>query len=187
MPTTHRRSAQHRRARALATTATAVLALAATAGPAAATDPVPLLDAVCQANSAVTFTPGLKLAPQPVHELATATLAACVSSQVVRGSARRPSGTLGCASGSINGVMTVDWVTTAGGTARSFVTIGSGTQSSGSVGVAVSGTVTEGLFTGDQLSATFAANPLDLLRCMLPQGMTSTSGTAVVTLTRPLL
>ena len=162
---------------------------AATAGPAAATDPVPLLDAVCQANSAVTFTPGLKLAPQPVHELATATLAACVSSQVVRGTlSGDASGTLGCASGSINGVMTVDWVTTAGGTARSFVTMGgSGTQSSGSVGVAVSGTVTEGLFTGDQLSATFAANPLDLLRCMLPQGMTSTSGTAVVTLTRPLL
>ena len=63
----------------------------------------------------------------------------------------------------------------------------SSTQTAGSTGLALAGTVTSALFAGDDYTLTFVVNPLQLLQCFSAQGMTAVSVSAVGIFSRPLL
>jgi hypothetical protein len=85
-------------------------------------------------------------------------------------------GNVSCLQTSSSGQLVFDWLTTGGGEDRSIVTVNS--TNSGLVGAVLAGTVTDGLFAGDTVTATFAANPLQFVGCVTPQGATQFSGTA---------
>jgi hypothetical protein len=166
----------------LAGTALAVSAMFAQVSAAA-----PLIDASCPHRGAISFNPGLGLVPKPTQATVGGTLASCVSGAVVGGTvAGAGSGTLGCTTGGVAGTLAFAWVTRSGGTAQSTVAI-SATQTVGSTGLALTGTVTSGLFAGDDYTLTFVVNPLQLLQCFSAQGMTAVSVSAVGIFSRPLL
>jgi hypothetical protein len=162
---------------ALATCATVGL----TSGAAAAAT-ANIVDAACQHNASVTYSPGLTLIPQRVQARATGTLSPCLSAQVTSGTmATSATGTLSCLSGAFSGTLNFDWVTSSGGHAVSVVTLTGQTAGGSLLAAGLTGTVTSGLFVGDSYAATFAANPLALLNCALPGGMTSITGTGTST------
>ena len=96
------------------------------------------------------------------------------------------SGALGCTTGSVAGTLAFSWVTRSGTAAQSIVAVHS-TQTALSTGLALAGTVTSGLFAGDDYTLTFVVNPLQLLQCFSAQGMTTVSVSAVGLFSRPLL
>jgi hypothetical protein len=165
--------------------AAATVACVAAAPPAAAATEV--LDAACQHNASVTYSPGLTLTPRPVEAHATGTLSPCVSTQVTSGTmSTMATGTLSCLNGGFAGSLTFAWVTPSGGDATSVVTLSGQTAGGSLLAVGLTGTVTSGLFAGDSYAATFAADPLALLGCVTPAGMTSIMGTGTSTFVHPL-
>lgn len=166
----------------LAGSALAVLAMLAQVSDAAT-----LVDASCPQRGAITFNPGLGLAPKATEATVSGTLASCVSGAVVGGTVTGAgSGALGCTTGSVAGTLAFSWVTRSGIAAQSTVAISS-TQTAGSTGLALAGTGTNGLFAGDDYTLTFVVNPLQLLQCFSAQGMTAVSVSAVGVFSRPLL
>ena len=162
-------------------------ALAVSAMFAQVSDAATLVDASCPQRGAITFSPGLGLVPKPTVAAVGGTLASCVSGAVVGGTVTGAgSGALGCATGSVAGTLAFSWVTRSGGDAQSTVAVSS-TQTAGSTGLALAGTVTSGLFAGDDYTLTFVVNPLQLLQCFSAQGMGAVSVSAVGLFTRPLL
>ena len=152
-----------------------------------AADAAPLVDATCPQSGAINFSPGLKLLPKQTQATVSGTLSSCVSSAVTGGTVTGAgSGALGCATGSLGGTLAFSWVTRAGGTAQSTVAV-TATQTVGTTGLALTGTVTNGLFAGDDYLLTFVVNPLQLLQCFLVQGMKTVSVSAVGIFSRPLL
>ena len=150
-------------------------------------DAATLVDASCPQRGAIAFSPGLGLVPKPTDATVSGTLSSCVSAAVVGGTvAGAGAGTLGCTTGSVAGTLTFSWVTRAGGTAQSTVAVSS-TQTAGSTGLTLTGTVTSGLFAGDDYTLTFVVNPLQLLQCFTARGMTTASVSAVGVFSRPLL
>ena len=146
-----------------------------------------LVDASCPQRGTISFSPGLGLVPKPTNATVSGTLASCVSGAVVGGTVTGAgSGALGCTTGSLAGTLAFSWVTRSGGNAQSTVAVSS-TQTAGSTGLALAGTVTSGLFAGDDYTVTFVVNPLQLLQCITAQGMTAVSVTAVGVFSRPLL
>ena len=146
-----------------------------------------VVDASCPQRGAITFNPGLGLAPKPTAATVDGTLTSCVSGAVVRGTVTGAgSGALGCATGSLAGTLVFSWVTRSGGAAQSTVAVRS-TQTAGTTGLTLTGTVTSGLFAGDVYTLTFVVNPLQLLQCFSSQGMTTASVSAVGVFSRPLL
>jgi hypothetical protein len=95
------------------------------------------------------------------------------------------SGALGCTTGSVAGTLAFSWVTRSGNAARSTVAVRS-TQTAATTGLALAGTVTSGLFAGDDYTLTFVVNPLQLLQCVAAQGVRDVSVTAVGVFSRPL-
>ena len=149
-------------------------------------DAAALVDASCPQRGTIGFSPGLGLVPKPTQATVSGTLSACVSGAVVGGTvAGAGSGTLGCTTGSVAGTLVFSWVTRSGGSAQSTVAVRS-TQTVGSTGLTLTGTVTSGLFAGDDYTLTFVVNPLQLLQCISPQGMTAVSVSAVGVFSRPL-
>jgi hypothetical protein len=145
-----------------------------------------LVDASCPQRGEITFKPGLTLVPKPTDATVSGTMTSCVSGAVARGTvAGAGSGGLGCATGSVTGTLVFAWVTRSGGSAQSTVAVRS-TQTAGSTGLALAGTVTDGLFAGDDYTLTFVVNPLQLLQCFSAQGMRAVSVSAVGLFTRPL-
>ena len=166
----------------LAGSALAVLAIFAPASDAAA-----LVDASCSQRGTITFSPGLGLVPQPTEATVSGTLDSCVSGAVVGGTVTGAgSGALGCTTGSVAGTLGFSWVTRSGDDAQSTVAVRS-TQTAGSTGLALAGTVTSGLFAGDDYTVIFVVNPLQLLQCFSAQGLTAVSVSAVGVFSRPLL
>ena len=150
-------------------------------------DAATLVDASCPQRGAITFSPGLGLVPKPTAATVNGTLTSCVSGAVVGGNVTGAgSGVLGCTTGSLGGTLEFSWVTRSGATAHSTVAVSS-TQTAGSTGVTLTGTVTSGLFAGDDYLLTFVVNPLQLLQCLSAQGMTGVSVAAVGVFSRPLL
>jgi hypothetical protein len=139
----------------------------------------PAIDASCAHPATVDFSPGLTLTSQPTAITATGTLSTCVSSAVKSGtlSGGASSNALSCTSGAVSGQLVFEWVTAAGTEARSVVTLSG--QDAGFLALAISGTVTSGLFAGDSYTVTFAANPLVFVSCLTPAGVTQFMGSAV--------
>ncbi len=146
-----------------------------------------LVDASCPQRGQISFNPGLGLAPKPTQATVSGTLSSCVSGAVAGGTVTGAgSGALGCATGSVAGTLAFSWVTRSGAHAQSTVAVRS-TQTALSTGLALAGTVTSGLFAGDDYTLTFVVNPLQLLQCFSAQGMTAVSVSAVGVFSRPLL
>jgi len=162
-------------------------ALAASAMFAQVADAATLVDAGCPHSGTISFSPGLRLAPKPTQATVGGTLASCVSDAVTGGTVTGAgSGALGCTTGSVAGTLAFSWVTRSGGAAQSTVAVSS-TQTAGTTGLALAGTVTSGLFAGDDYTLTFVVSPLQLLQCLSAQGMTAVSVSAVGVFSRPLL
>ena len=177
----------NRRVRRMRACVLAGSALAVSAMFAQVSDAATLVDASCTQRGAITFKPGLGLAPKPTAATVTGTLTSCVSGAVAQGNvAGAGSGSLGCATGSVSGTLVFSWVTRSGGVAQSIVAVSS-TQTALSTGLALAGKVTSGLFAGDDYTLTFVVNPLQLLQCFSAQGMTGVSVSAVGIFSRPLL
>jgi hypothetical protein len=173
--------ANRRRFALLVSIAASALATACAPGLASA---APTVDATCVHPAALTFTPGLGLTPQPTQIHASGTMPTCVSSQVTSGQlAGDTSGNTSCTTGSITGQLLYQWHTTSGGEAHSTVTLA--TQAAGFLGAALTGTVTDGLFSGDTYTVSFSASPLQLLACLSPSGLTQMSGTAASIFSHP--
>ena len=162
-------------------------ALAVSAMFAQVADAATLIDASCPQSGQIRFSPGLGLAPKQTEATVSGTLSSCVSGAVAGGTvAGAGSGALGCATGSVAGTLVFSWVTRSGAVAQSIVAVRS-TQTALSTGLALAGTVTSGLFAGDDYTLTFVVNPLQLLQCFSAQGMTAVSVSAVGVFSRPLL
>jgi hypothetical protein len=162
-------------------------ALAVSAMFAQVSDAATLLDASCPQRGAIAFSPGLGLVPKPTTATVSGTMASCVSGAVAGGTVTGAgSGSLGCATGSVTGTLAFSWVTRSGGHAQSTVAVRS-TQTALSTGLALAGTVTSGLFAGDDYTLTFVVNPLQLLQCISAQRLTAVSVSAVGLFSRPLL
>lgn len=143
-------------------------AVCAAAAPSATAGSVPV-DATCTHTASFAFTPGLGLAPKPTTFVASGSVATCVSSQVTSGTlSGGGSGNLSCLGGAASGTLVLTWTTPTGTTAQSVVTLDA--TSAGLIGAGLSGTVTSGLFLGDTYTVTFAVNPLQVVRCVLPGG-----------------
>ena len=163
------------------------IAVAVSAMFAQVSDAATLVDAGCPQRGTIGFSPGLGLAPKPTAATVGGTLSSCVSGAVVGGTVTGAgSGALGCTTGSVAGTLVFSWVTRSGSAAQSTVAVSS-TQTAGSTGLAFAGTVTSGLFAGDDYTVTFVVNPLQLLQCSSAQGMTAVSVSAVGVFSRPLL
>jgi hypothetical protein len=162
-------------------------ALAVSAMFAQVSDAATLVDASCPQRGAIAFSPGLGIVPKPTAATVSGTLASCVSGAVTGGTvAGAGSGSLGCATGSVAGTLVFSWLSRAGEHAQSTVAVRS-TQTAGSTGLTLTGTVTSGLFVGDDYTLAFVVNPLQLLQCLSAQGMTGVSVSAVGVFSRPLL
>jgi hypothetical protein len=136
-------------------------------------------------KAAATFSPGLTLAPQQVTDQVQATTTSCASATVARGSVSGAgSGRFACTGGAITGQLVFEWVTRSGAEARSVVAVGN-TAGPPSENAVLSGKVVGGLFLGDDVRIAFQINPLQLVRCLLPGGLTSESGSAVADFSPP--
>ena len=106
----------------------------------------------CNASLIASFRPGLTLSEQAEQIRVTGSLTDCsgggVSSATVTGSG---SGTLSCLSGTASGRFTVTWDTGARTLITGTVDVGAGT---------VTGTVSKGLFRGEDATGTFTLTPL---------------------------
>ena len=141
------------------------------------------VDAICTHTATFTFTPGLGLVAKPTVFTASGSIPTCASTQVTSGTlSGGGTGNLGCLGGSASGTLVFDWVTSTGGAARSEVTLDA--TSAGLLGAGLSGKVTSGLFVGDTYTVTFAMNPLPLVSCALPGGLTQFSGQATFVLSQ---
>jgi hypothetical protein len=162
-------------------------ALAVSAMFAQASDAATLVDASCPQRGTISFNPGLGLVPKPTQATVNGTLTSCVSDAVAGGTVTGAgSGALGCATGSVAGTLEFSWVTRSGAGAGSTVAVRS-TQTAGSTGLTLTGTVTSGLFAGDDYILAFVVNPLQLLQCVSAQGLRAVSVSAAGVFSRPLL
>ena len=176
---------KHRRAYRGALVTLAALATTAAVIAPGAQGALPSVDATCAGIQTITSTPGLTLKSQPITATTSAN-ATCVAAHVrsvsMHGSA---AGSLSCLGGSVSGLLEFDWVLASGGTATSVVTVSS-SQRAVIGGAGLSGTVTDGLFAGDNVLVTFVQNPVSLLDCLSPSGLTTLKGAATIVFTSPL-
>jgi hypothetical protein len=160
----------------------AIAAFGATAGDAAS---APATDVTCTFKVSAQFSPGLKLTTQQVADQVSGKSTACASHTVARGSVTGAgSGPFACTGGEITGQLVFEWALKSGGDeVRSVVAVG-GTAGPPSENAVLNGKVVSGQFTGDHVRIAFQINALDLLKCLLPGGLTSESGNAVVDFSR---
>ncbi|MEU3462995.1 hypothetical protein ABZ721_24020 [Streptomyces sp. NPDC006733] len=152
-----------------------------------ATSHAALADIVCTTSGTTTYNPGLTYTPQTSAITTQTAFAPCVSlsAPLVTSGARsanfsRPDQSCLTLLESGTGTNTITWNTGQTTTAQFTVT---STVAGGIRTTTQTGTVTAGLFTGDTFLNVVTAPTTDLLNCVLPGGLTSTSGTGLLTIT----
>ncbi|MGW2477732.1 hypothetical protein [Streptomyces sp. NPDC001665] len=164
---------------ALATLAAMIMEFAAPASATPPADPPSTSITQCLGTEAITYTPGLTLTSQQVALDASGTLGPCVTTAGTHFSGGQitfsGSGSLSCSiGGSSAGSAHIVW---SGGETSVFAYRGAVSLRPGGVTVLVlTGTVTSGAFTGEKVLSTITLASTDLVACLTPQGLTSTSG-----------
>lgn len=162
-----------------------VSASAATVGPAAADDTVPLV--TCTGSALQIYSPGLTLTTRATQVTSTQDYSPCVDAEV--GSTRDP---VTSAAGSVtftsdisclvappvlNLQLTVNWN---GGRTSTADVLAVVTRTTGTTIATDTGTIVSGLFAGKTLSVTVVYPTLDIDACLLGSGVTSITGIATL-------
>lgn len=148
------------------------------------------VDASCQGVATLSFSPGLTLNPRTVEFQGNGLLFPCASTKVSRGTFSGSGfGVLSCTGGTAQATLDIDWLTRSGASASSRVefALALAVGPNGGASLALEGTVTDGLFSGDRYRSTFQSVGVDTQNCLSPDGATSTVGTGTAVFEHGLL
>lgn len=143
-----------------------------------------LVDLTCTGTNNATFSPGLTFTTRTVDIEADGEYTTCVSSDpaVTSGTyTASGQGTMSCLAGGHAGAFTITWNT--GEYSTIEFTNNVALRPGGQTVVVATGTVIDGKFVGDRFDGTFTLFQLNVLACLGPEGVRSSTGPTTLLLT----